>query len=123
MYTERSKSNRAPEQLLGQACIQDTLSSRLVYRLHRPSASREQRYLAYKGQARAIIGYGAFYKYNYKGRPPKSRKSVFQISNVPNTAGFGCNLCAPLFGNKADVFCRAAICTVPSAADKAGSSY
>ena len=82
MYTEQSKSNRAPEleQLLG--------------------------------QARATIGYGAVY--NYKGRPPKSRKSVFQISNVPNTAGFGCNLCAPLFGNKADLFCRAAICTVPS---------
>ena len=29
-------------------CIQDTLSSRLACRLHRPSALREQRYLAYK---------------------------------------------------------------------------
>ena len=84
-----SQDNLAPRarltsfvQPLGQVCIQDTLSSRAALGLpaaFRPSASREQRYLAYKGQVRARAKVSCIQFKTRQGNFRSARKEVVFI--------------------------------------------
>ena len=65
-YTISSRARFAEQARASKGCIQDTLSSRATLGLpanFRPSASREQRYLAYKSKGTKVL---EKFKHNYQ---------------------------------------------------------